>query len=601
MIDRRDISIESGPRCCRPIRGGGLGTIVLLVIAGLALAGLAALLIGTSSSAGTGESGEQYRVRRTNFEISIPASGELAALNQVQIRNPLEFTATIVEIVPEGTMVKTGDVLLKLSDDKIQNDVKDMELNVLSAQAALSAAENALAIQISTNESELSAAELKVALANLALEQWEKGDVVSKRQALAVARETGERNYTRLKEKFEASMRLLEQEFISRDEYESDRIAVIEAEAKLRQAILDIEVYEKYQFVRDQKQFTSDVEQAQDELKRVKDRHAADLKSKQTDVDKARGQLEIREASLAKLRKQYAACTVTAPKDGLVVYASSMEGGGMRGNDKVTPQVGGEIRGNEPVIIIPDTSQIVAAVKVNESLSGLVMPGQRATITSDALPDVPLAGEVLSVGVLAESGGWRDPNRRDYTVRIKLLGGQEAGLKPSMRCSAEIFIGQVSDTLAVPIQAVFRSGGLAFVYVPQGSGFAEREIRVGRSSELFVEVLEGVSENEEVLLREPSPERVVFKLPRSERETEPTAEEEQAPEITAASAPPSMPGMGEGGREGMGDRTDGDRGNRPGSGRRDQGRDGGEMPASADEAKPDAPRTGESTGAPSAK
>jgi hypothetical protein len=159
-------------------------------------------------------------------------------------------------------------------------------------------------------------------------------------------------------------------------------------------------------------------------------------------------------------------------------------------------------------MVLPDTSRLQAAVKVNEALSGQIEPGQTATIVSDALPDVVLEGIVRSVGVLAESGGWRDPNRRDYTVRIELTDGNDLGLKPSMRCKADIYVGRVDDALYVPVQSVFRNGPLAFVYVPQGSGYAQQRVQIGRASELYVEVMEGLEEGSSVLLRQPAPERI---------------------------------------------------------------------------------------------
>ncbi len=44
------------------------------------------------------------------------------------------------------------------------------------------------------------------------------------------------------------------------------------------------------------------------------------------------------------------------------------------------------------------------------------------------------------------TGGWRDPNRRDYTVKVLLTEGNKLGLKPSMRCKAEIYVG-IADLL----------------------------------------------------------------------------------------------------------------------------------------------------------
>ena len=170
-------------------------------------------------------------------------------------------------------------------------------------------------------------------------------------------------------------------------------------------------------------------------------------------------------------------------------------------------------------------SQLIAAVKVNEALSGLIQPGQSATITSDAAPDAVMHGKVMSIGVLAESGGWRDPNRRDYTVRILLSDGNDLGLKPSMRCKADINVGRVDDSLFVPIQAVFRDGPVTFAYVPQGSGYAERQITLGQASELFVQINDGLKEGDIVLLREPSLGEVVARIDKETARVQRTAME----------------------------------------------------------------------------
>jgi hypothetical protein len=145
-------------------------------------------------------------------------------------------------------------------------------------------------------------------------------------------------------------------------------------------------------------------------------------------------------------------------------------------------------------------------------LSGRIKPGQRVVVVSDAVPDTPLEAEVLSVGVLAETGDWVDRNRRDYTVKIMLLNGNQLGLKPSMRCKAEIFVGEVKDALFVPIQACFRKGPIAYVYVPKGSGYAEKPVTLGRSSELYLEILDGLDDGDIVLLRKPSAEQIIDKI-----------------------------------------------------------------------------------------
>jgi len=203
---------------------------------------------------------------------------------------------------------------------------------------------------------------------------------------------------------------------------------------------------------------------------------------------------------------------VVAPTDGLIVYATSMDaGGGMGGRgggDAQPPQVGTELKPNELVMVLPDTSTMMANLKVSEALSGRVKKEQAVTVWSDAMPALPLSGKVVGVSVLAEAGGWRDPNRRDYTVKVVLDVDPKLGLKPSMRCKAEILLDRVTDALSVPIQSVFRQGPVSYVYVPDGEGFAQRQVKLGRASELEVEILSGLEPGEQVLLREPKKDEI---------------------------------------------------------------------------------------------
>jgi multidrug efflux pump subunit AcrA (membrane-fusion protein) len=461
---------------------------------------------------GSGET-DLYTVRRGTFDMSVPSSGELAALSQIEIRNNLDTRATIEEIVKEGMTVKAGDVILRLADEDILNKIKDAEDAVKNAEAASITAQSNLDIRESSSQSELDKADLKVMLAELALQAWKEGEVKSTRQQLATAEETADINYNRLSERFEESKKLFDQKFISYDEFQGDRIAKIEAEAKLERAKLDIEVYEKYDHVKDKAQKESDVDQAKAERERIAERHKAELETVRAEVASKKHQLESRRERLEDLQEQLTFCTVEAPSGGLVVYASSLEQHRWSRGDTGGLQVGSELHKNELVMVLPDTSVMTANVKVNEALSGLIVPEQQAVVKLDAVPEAALSGEVISIGVLAESGGWRDPNRRDYTVKIKLTDGDGLGLKPSMRCQAEIFVGRVEEALHIPMQAIFHDGAAAFVYVPDGAGFAQRKVVIGRTSDTYVEIISGLEENELVLLREPRPEEIMARLP----------------------------------------------------------------------------------------
>jgi multidrug efflux pump subunit AcrA (membrane-fusion protein) len=305
---------------------------------------------------------------------------------------------------------------------------------------------------------------------------------------------------------------LYERQFLSKDELDKDEVAFIEAESKRETSRLAQEVYEEFTYTKDLKQKTSDVEEARAELARVQRKNDSELASKEAQLTNRRRQAQLREDRVTKLREQLAACTITAPTDGLVVYATSLNQN-MWGNDSGPYEVGSEIRPNQEIIALPDTTEMVATVRIPEAMLSRVRASQRAVVTIDAAQGKTYTGVVDTIGVMAQSAGWRDPNVREYEVRIALdLGSEPHKLKPSMRCEARIILDSVKDALCVPIQAVFNEGRRQFAYVIEGDMYAQTMVQVGRRSDSFAEIVSGLTEGQTVLMREPPPGRII-KLP----------------------------------------------------------------------------------------
>jgi len=402
-------------------------------------------------------------------------------------------------------------VLFRLNDQEIRDRIIDANDSIDQAQNDLENAIANLEIARKSRESQLSEADLRIRLAERALDAWTNGDDVSQQMQLDLAIVTAEKNYNRAKERYDSSVDLYAEKFISKDELQGDEISLLEADARLKQAKLDQKVYMEYNRLQEKERLESEVNQANDEKLRIDQRTRAEVSSAESDVESRERQLERDKERLVRLEEQLQYCVVRAPTDGLVVYDSSLERD--RRRDEQPPDVGTQLSRNEDVMVLPDTTNMVAEVKINEALSGQIEAGQWATIVSDAFPGKVFTGKVLSVGVLAEGGGWRDPNRRDYTVRIDIENETGAGLKPSMRCKANILIDQVNDVVYVPVPAVFRNGPVTFVYVADGNGYAQHEVEIDRSSELYVEVTSGLEPGQRVLLREPSPDEITKSIP----------------------------------------------------------------------------------------
>ncbi|MBM4107210.1 MAG: HlyD family efflux transporter periplasmic adaptor subunit [Phycisphaerae bacterium] len=475
------------------------------IVGGVAVLGLSTLGVALFGGAGEGRGlrvgSDVAEARRAGFEINITAVGELEAARQVQLRNDLERQTTIVEIVPEGSSVKAGDVLARLNADEMQRQIDEESMQVDSAQAAVIAAEIAADIQKSENESKVRQARLKVDLADLALREWAEGTVATQRETNRIAIEKADRELARLDERRLNSESLHGRGFLSKDELERDRTAVLEARADLTKARLAHDTYETYQHPKEERTKTSELEEARAELERVSKTNDSELTSKQAALANARNQLASRQARLKRLEEQRDKATLKAPIDGLVVYTTSLRQWRWMGRSWA---VGSQVYPGQEIIVLPDTSGMLATVRVHESLAGRITPGLTAIVKVDALGGRALPGTVESIGVLAQSDDWIDENKREYTVKIA-LAEPVAALKPSMRVEATIRLASVEPTLTVPIQAVFMDGAVRFVYADRSQGLVRVPVRVGKRSDTLCEITAGLSEADRVLIRDPRP------------------------------------------------------------------------------------------------
>jgi hypothetical protein len=78
-----------------------------------------------------------------------------------------------------------------------------------------------------------------------------------------------------------------------------------------------------------------------------------------------------------------------------------------------------------------------------------------------------------------------------------------------MRCESEILLGQVTDVLAVPIQAVFREGAVQYVHSPKNGKYTRTPVKVGRRSDTYAEVTVGLKNGDPVLVRTPRPSELL--------------------------------------------------------------------------------------------
>jgi RND family efflux transporter MFP subunit len=152
---------------------------------------------------------------------------------------------------------------------------------------------------------------------------------------------------------------------------------------------------------------------------------------------------------------------------------------------------GMRVMAGQALFRVADLSSVWVEANVPEQDVASVRVGQTATITLDAFPGESFAGRATYVDTAM------DEATRTLKVRFQAANGR-GRLRPGMYANVEIR-GAAAEGLTVPSDAVLDSGAQQVVFVAEGDGlFTPRTVKVGRRTAQSVEVLEGLTEGEQV-------------------------------------------------------------------------------------------------------
>lgn len=230
-------------------------------------------------------------VQKADLLITVTEDGNVESANNIELKCKVPGPITILEIVPDGSHVKQGDLLVKLDSSSIEDAVLAQEIAVAKAEAAKIASEK------------------DFAAAKIAVAEYEQGsfrrDLRRAEADIIIAKQ----NLSTAENQLRYSSNMHRKGYVTQLDVESKQFA-------LEQARLDVEVAELTRDVLEK--FTK--AKTLEELKSKRDSAQALMNSEVASFAKESNQLK-------RLQDQLADCVIAAPADGMVVYA----------NDKTNP------------------------------------------------------------------------------------------------------------------------------------------------------------------------------------------------------------------------------------------------------------------------
>lgn len=221
---------------------------------------------------------------------------------------------------------------------------------------------------------------------------------------------------------------------------------------------------------------------------------------------KAQQNLESTTYALKAAQSELDRTVIAAPIPGIVVLPE-----GFRGGKKRKPRIGDVVWQGQPLVYLPDISEMVVKTQIREIDLHKVCPGKPTVVLVDAYPDLRLTGQVKSVGVLAESRAEVQAGDKYFQIVVSVREGDER-LRPGMTARVEIECAKVKDAVCVPVHAVFHEQGKTFCYLDVHASYEKREVSIGAQSEDWAQVLDGLYEGDCVALSQPPPGEILGDL-----------------------------------------------------------------------------------------
>jgi HlyD family secretion protein len=363
--------------------------------------------------------------------------------------------STLIQVVPEGTIVQRGDVLARLDSSEYDELLRLQRIYTERSQA------------------DRLKAQLDLEIAQLALRKYREGTMPEILAAFQGRVTLARADRERARDRLDWSRGMKAKGYVSASTVKTDEHALACAEEALK------------------------IEQAAFQLFQ---RYTAPTTIRVLDgtVSSARAILEYHELRtqrslyrLARLERQVENCTIRAPHDGFVVHAHDSRRG-------ITIHEGMPVRQRQSLFYLPDLNDMEIVAQLHESIVDGVRPGLRAKVRIESLPDRQLEGQVALVAPLATFEWYSDARYFDAIVKLDQAA---PGLRPGMTAQIEIAMPGRGDVLAVPTEAVTRAGGHEVCLVVRETGLERRDVKLGEATLHLTEVTDGLREGERVVLK----------------------------------------------------------------------------------------------------
>ncbi len=270
--------------------------------------------------------------------------------------------------------------------------------------------------------------------------------------------------------------------------------ALEQAQAAAEQSRADVEFqevnYRRLKSIRDKDPDVlpeQEVDQARSSFRVAQAR----LKAAEAQIKVAEGAVATAKAELATWNALMEYARIVAPISGVITERFVDPGALIQAASASRTQAA-------PVVSIARLDQVRVLVDVPETKASLVRAGASARVRIPAGPGEPLPARV------ARTSGVLDPGSRTLRVEVH-IPNPDHRLRPGMMAKVELELQRTDGALTVPASAVRVQGPNRAVFLVEGSKAKRRVIKTGLESPEWIQILDGLRGDEEVVIASSAP------------------------------------------------------------------------------------------------
>jgi len=333
------------------------------------------------------------------------------------------------------------------------------------------------------------------------IEKYEKGEYPQELQQAGSDIVIAGEELERAADKVAWSSRLAKEGYITRSELQADELAVKRMTIELDISRGKLDLLREYTHKKTLEELKSDVRQTELALERVSREARSKVVKAEVDLRAKESEFTRQKEKLERFVDQIAKCRVTAPVDGMVVYAGT--GQGRPWHRQAPLDVGQTVRERRELFHFPTSSDMIAKLSIPESSRMKVTEGLPAVVRIGALANREITGRLTKISVLPDpTRAWLNPDLKVYRCEVELDESLEE-LRPGMSCRTEIILEKHKEAVYVPVQTVMRVQGSPTVYVAGQDGIEPRPVTTGLDNGSMVRIIDGLEPGEQVLLAPP--------------------------------------------------------------------------------------------------